>query len=73
MENVNDKILKQNIDRLDISCEILELLKEEKIITIEQLCSKTKTNLKELGLKQEQIKDIEKGLQLEGFNLKNNY
>lgn len=70
---MNDKILKQNIDRLDISCEILELLKEEKIITIEQLCNKTKTNLKEFGLKQEQIKDIEKGLQLEGFNLKNNY
>ena len=57
---------------MDISCEIIDLLKEE-IITIEQLCSKTKTNLKELGLKQEQIKDVEKGLQLEGFNLRNNY
>ena len=72
-EKINDKILNQNIDRLDISCKIIDFLKEKNIISIKDLSNKTKKNLETIGLESDQIKEVEIGLQLEGFNLRNNY
>lgn len=43
---MNEKILNENIDRLNISCKTIELLKQNKITKIKQLCNKTKTYLK---------------------------
>lgn len=61
---------RQSIDRLDISNESSDILKKNKVITLGELCKKTKKELKELELKQNDIKDIEKELQLLGLNLK---
>ncbi len=69
---MEDKILKQNISRLGISDNALEILKKENIITIEQLCRKNKTELKDMELLQKDIHKIEIELQLLGYNLKNN-
>lgn len=40
---MEEKYKMQNIERLDISCTVIEQLKNNKI---GQLCNKTKTNLK---------------------------
>lgn len=66
---MNEKTSKQNIDRLDISCRAIDLLKENEIITIEQICSKSKKELKDLGILHDEIKRIEVQLQLKGLNL----
>lgn len=67
---VDEKMSRQSIDRLDISNESSDILKKNKVITLGELCKKTKKELKELELKQNDIKDIEKELQLLGLNLK---
>ena len=64
------KILKQSIDRIDINVNILNLLKENGIITISDLCSKSKTDLKNLTLSIQEINKIQIELQLLGLNLK---
>ena len=64
------KILKQSIDRIDINMNILDLLKENGVITISDLCSKSKTDLKNLTLSFEEINKIQVELQLMGLNLK---
>lgn len=64
------KILKQSIDRIDINMNILNLLKENGIITISDLCSKSKTDLKNLTLSFEEINKIQVELQLMGLNLR---
>lgn len=64
------KILKQSIDRIDINMNILNLLKENGIITISDLCSKLKTDLKNLTLSIQEINKIQIELQLLGLNLK---
>ena len=64
------KILKQSIDRIDINMNILNLLKENGIITISDLCNKSKTDLKNLTLSFEEINKIQVELQLMGLNLK---
>ena len=64
------KILKQSIDRIDINMNILNLLKENGVITISDLCSKSKTDLKNLTLSFEEINKIQVELQLMGLNLK---
>ncbi|MGN1383989.1 MAG: DNA-directed RNA polymerase subunit alpha C-terminal domain-containing protein [Clostridia bacterium] len=63
-------ILKQSIDRIDINMNILNLLKENGIITISDLCHKSKTDLKNLTLSFEEINKIQVELQLLGLNLK---
>ncbi len=70
---MNDKLLNQNIDRLNISCKTIELLKDKQIILLKELCTKTKTNLKNLGISTQEINKIEVELQLIGLNLKSNY
>lgn len=67
---MNDKILKQSIDRLDIDVRIIEFLKENGILTIKDLTNKTKTDLKKLTLSLQEIHKIQVELQLLGYNLK---
>ena len=63
-------ILKQSKDRKEINVSILNLLKENGIITISDLCHKSKTDLKNLTLSLEEINKIQEELQLLGLNLK---
>ena len=49
-----DKYKMQSIDRLDISDKAIQMLKENKIETLGDLCGRTKTELRELELKQEE-------------------
>ena len=54
---------KQSIERLYISNESNDILKKNKILTLGELCKKTKKELKQLALTQNDIKEIEKELQ----------
>lgn len=67
---MNDKILKQSIDRLNIDVRIIEFLKENGILTIKDLTNKTKTDLKNITLSLQEIHKIQVELQLLGYNLK---
>ncbi len=69
---MEDKLIKQSIDRLDIGDIAIKTLKDNKIITIGQLCKKSKSDLRKLEIVQFDIKKIETELQLLGLNLKNN-
>lgn len=64
------KILKQSVDRIDINVSILNLLKENGVLTISDLCHKSKIDLKNLTLSFEEINKIQVELQLMGLNLK---
>lgn len=70
---MNNKYLEQNIDRLDIPMKVIEILKNNKIVKINQLCDKTKTYLKDLGLNSVEIDKLVIELQLLGLNIKTNY
>lgn len=70
---MSNKYLEQNIDRLDIPSKAIDMLKENKITKIKQLCDKTKTNLKNLGLNSVEIDKLVIELQLLGLNIKTNY
>lgn len=70
---MDEKLLNENIDRLNISCKTIELLKNKEIILLKDLCTKTKTNLKNLGISTQEINKIEVELQLIGLNLKSKY
>ena len=67
MEN---KFENQNVDRLDISCRIIDILKDNKIRKLSQLAKKTKNDLRELGLENQEINKIDIELQLLGLSLK---
>lgn len=66
---MKNKYLSQNIDIIDIQKEIKELLKENGVITIEDLCSRTKTDLKKMRLSFSEINRIQVEVQLLGLNL----
>ncbi|MBQ2937819.1 MAG: hypothetical protein IJE05_02925 [Clostridia bacterium] len=68
---MEDKLSKQNIDRLDIGDNAIKTLKDNNIKSIGQLCKKSKTDLKKIQLLQNDINKIEIELQLLGLNLKN--
>ncbi len=64
-------IKQQDITKIKINGELLSVLKRNKIRIISQLCNKTKKQLKEFGIKQSDIKQIEIELELLGLDLKN--
>lgn len=68
-----EKILNENIDRLDISCSIIDYLKKNNIEKINQLCKNTKKYLIKLKIDSVEIFNIENQLQLLGLNLKSSY
>ncbi len=61
---------KQSIDRLDISNNANDILKENKILTLGEICKKNKKELQDYGLSLDIIKEIELELQLIGLSLK---
>jgi len=67
---MDDKILKQSIDRLDISDKTLSILKGNRVNIIADLCKKSKTDLKKLDIVQAEISKIQIELQLLGLNIK---
>lgn len=69
---MNNTILDENINILNLSNNIYNILEIHNINTINQLCNKTKTDLKNIGLFRNQISSIEVALQLAGQDLKNN-
>lgn len=69
MQN-NNKYFNQFVDRLDVSQNALDILKENKINTLGQLENYNKSKLKDMGLLQNQINKIEIELQLLGLGLK---
>lgn len=66
---MKNKYLNQNIDIIDIQKEIKQLLKDNGVVTIEDLCSKTKTDLKKMRLSFSEINRIQVEVQLLGLNL----
>lgn len=68
MEN---EYLMKKIDIIDIPKEIKDLLKQNNVVTINDLCSKTKNELKQIRLSFSEINKIQVEVQLLGLNLKN--
>ncbi len=66
---MKNEYLKETIDIIDIQEEIKELLKQNGVITIQDLCSKTKTDLKNMRLSFYEINKIQVEVQLLGLNL----
>lgn len=66
---MKNEYLSKKIDIIDIPKEIKELLNQNKVITIEDLCSKTKTDLKNMRLSFSEINKIQVEVQLLGLNL----
>lgn len=62
---------KQNIQRLDISDNAINILKGNEIKTLGELCRKSKADLKNIGLLQKEASKVEVELELLGLNLKN--
>ena len=70
---MKNEILDKNIIELKLADSANQVLEENQITYFKQLCGKTKTQLKNIGLSYKEICDIEIKLQLEGLDLKNNY
>ena len=60
----------KKIQDLSISDTIKSILADNKIKTIKQICKKSKADLKEFGLTNNEINQINVQLQLIGFKLK---
>ena len=63
-------ILENDIDVLRLNAKTVEKLKNKKITKVKQLANQTKTKLKDIGLLDYQISEVEIKLQLEGLDLK---
>lgn len=61
--------LTKSIDKLELSKEIKELLKSNKICSLYELVKMNKNNLKKIGLNPNQISQVEIQLQLNGLDL----
>lgn len=68
---IDKKLSIQSIDRLDISDNTIEILKENNIDNIGLLCNKSKGDLRKIDLVQTEINKIDIELQLLGLSLKN--
>lgn len=71
MIKIDEKLLNQSINRIEISDNATEILNRNKITTLEDLCNKTKTDLKKLEINQGEINKMDIELQLLGLKLKN--
>lgn len=66
----NNKYFSQFVDRLDVNQNALDTLKENKINTLGDLGNYKKSQLKDMGLLQNEINKIEVELELLGLSLK---
>ena len=71
MISSSNKYLEQNIERLDVEIRIIDILKENKIKKIKELCKLSKTDLKEMDIKQKEAEKLQIELQLLGLDLRN--
>ena len=69
---MNENILKQSIDKLQISNSAIKKLGNNNINSINQLCRQSKEELKKMKISQIDIRNIEISLQLVGLKLKDN-
>ena len=67
---IREKILEQSIKRLNIPDNTIKILEDNNIFYLGDLCKKTKTQLKNINLNQNEIDYIQIKLQLEGLNLR---
>lgn len=67
MEN---KLINQNIERLDIKDNIINILKDNNITKIGQLCKKSRSDLKNIGLEKFEIDKVSIELELNGLLLR---
>lgn len=67
---LENKYIKQSVERLDIPVSKINVLKDNNITTLGTLCDYTKTDLKGFNLSQDDINKIQIELQLLGLNLK---
>lgn len=65
-----NKYFSQFVDRLDVNQKALDTLKENEINTLGKLSSYKKSQLKDMGLLQNEINKIEVELELLGLTLK---
>ena len=65
-----NKYFNQFIDRLDVNQKSIDKLKENEIITLGNLSNCKKSQLKDMGLQQNEINKIEVELELLGLSLK---
>lgn len=68
---VYNKYLEQYIERLEINNETRDILKENNIVKLGELCQKSRKELTEMGIKTNIAKDIELQVQFLGLNLRN--
>ncbi len=66
---MKNQYLTEKIDIIDSPKEIKEILKQNGVETIKDLCSKTKTDLKNMRLSFSEINKIQVEIQLLGLNL----
>jgi len=66
-----EKLLKKNIERIEIKDEVLEILRDNNITILNDLCNKKKKELKQMGIEYQFINDMELQLQLLGLRFKN--
>ena len=67
---IEEKLAKQIINRLNISDNVIRILKANNINTLKDLCEKSKTYFKKIDLNQNDINAINIELQLLGLRLK---
>ena len=68
----NEKLLHSSVEDLELSGTICTKLLSSKIDTVEELCNKTRGDLRELDFVQGDIKLIVAKLQLKGLDIKGN-
>lgn len=66
-----DKIKQQNIQRLNISDNTINILNQNKISSIGQLCRKSGEDLRGFEIEPNEIEKIEMELQLLGLRIRN--
>ena len=66
----NNKYFYQFVDRLDVNQKAIDTLKENEITTLGTLSNYKKSQLKDMGLLQNEINKIEVELELLGMTLK---
>ncbi len=65
--------LKNNIDTLSINKKVIQILNNNGIETVKDLCKCSRMDLASKGLENSEIKDIMITLQLKGLDLKPNH
>lgn len=68
---IYDKYREQNITRLNLNDHIVEILQNNEINKIKNVCSKSKSELKKIGFTPNEINNIEVEVELLGLRLKN--